>query len=351
MAEQTEQEWKQAVERGEFPRASVLYGAETFLLHKAAKKLMHTVAGNVFPDFNLQKLDGTTASLEQIADAVQALPFLAPKKCVALNDFNVESRSAQEVRQLVELMGQVPDTTVFLLYYPSAYLDYKKSAKWKSFFSAAKRVATTVEFALRTKPELEKLLCAAAAKRDCQLSRAHAGTLIDQCGSDLQTLYQELEKLCAFVQSGTITRADVQQVVTKNLETTVFLLAKALLSGKYDRAYEILNELFEQNEEPVGVLAVLASSYVDLYRVRAMLQSGKPVSELTRWFEDYKGREFRLRYAERDVAGMSLELLRDSLEVLLQTDVALKSSRADSRLWMEELIARLLCLSQKERSH
>ena len=127
------------------------------------------------------------------------------------------------------------------------------------------------------------------------------------------------------------------------------MLSKALVAGNYEKAYEILDLLFAQNEEPVSILAVLSSAYVDMYRVRAALQSGQPVSELSKTF-DYKGKEFRLRNAERDGAGMSMEnALWESLDVLLQTDVALKSTRTDNRLWMEELIARLLLISQKER--
>ena len=85
-----------------------------------------------------------------------------------------------------------------------------------------------------------------------------------------------------------------------------------------------------------------------MYRVRAAQQSGEPVSSLAKTF-DYKGREFRLRNAERDVAGISLQTLREYLDVLVQTDAALKSTRTDNRLWMDELIARLLWVSRKER--
>ena len=348
MPEQTEQALKKQMEQQEFSKVYMLYGEEKFLLSKATRKLMDAIVGDHYPDFNLQKFDGTTASVDQIALAVEALPFLAERKCVAVSDFNVETRSPQEVKKLLELMEGAPESTVFIFYLPSVSLDYKKSAKWKSFYGTVNRWAVTVDFGLRTKSDLEKLLSAAAGKRGCQLSRVNAGRIIDQCGNDLQTLYHELEKVCAFVKEGEITRQHIEQMVTKNLETTVFLLSKALVAGNYEKAYEILDLLFAQNEEPVSILAVLSSAYVDMYRVRAALQSGQPVSELSKTF-DYKGKEFRLRNAERDGAGMSMEMLWESLDVLLQTDVALKSTRTDNRLWMEELIARLLLISQKER--
>lgn len=349
MPECTEQMLKKHMETGEFSRVYVLYGAEKFLLSKAAHKLMTAVVGDTFPDFNLQKFDGLTASVEQIAVAAEALPFMAERKCVAVSDFSPESRNSTEVSTLVQVMQQAPETTVFLFYHPTVVIDYKKSSKWRSFYKQVSPWADTIEFALKSKPELEKWLCAAATRRGCQLSRGNAGYMVDQCGNDLQTLHQELEKLCAFVREGEITRSQMEQVVTKNLETTVFVLARALLSGNYDKAYQMLDLLFAQREEPVMVLAALASVYVDLYRVRAALQSGETVSGLTKIF-DYKGKEFRLRNAERDVAGISLERLREYLDVLLDTDVALKSTRTDDRLWMEEFIARFLLIARKERS-
>ena len=93
-------------------------------------------------------------------------------------------------------------------------------------------------------------------------------------------------------------------------------------------------------------MAVLATSYVDMYRVRSCIQSGQAVSTLSQYF-DYKGKEFKLKNAERDSANLSMSVLKDSLQLLLDTDVALKSSRTDNRIIMEQLLAKLLMVSGK----
>ena len=95
-------------------------------------------------------------------------------------------------------------------------------------------------------------------------------------------------------------------------------------------------------------MAVLSSSYLDLYRVRASIQSGLSAQTPAQYF-DYKGKEFRLRNAERDVRSLSLLALRESLDVLLETDAALKGARGSRRIIMEKMIARLLLAAQKEK--
>ncbi len=349
MPEITESELKKQIERGTFGNLYLLHGEEKYLLKLYAHRLADKACGDAFRDFNFQKLDGGGASIDEIAAAVEALPLMAERKCVSVSNLDVEARSAQDLAKLNELIENVPESTVLVIYLPSVEIDYKKSAKWKKFLAACNKVGTTVQFKRKTQADAEKLLCAAAAKRHCELSRADAARIIEYTGNDLQSLFQELEKLCAYVGAGKeITRKEIDLLVTKNFETTVFLLSRAILARQYDKAYAVLDLLFYQNEEPVSILAVLATAYLDLYRVRAAVQSGESAMEPAKYF-DYRGKDFRLRNAERDGGRFSMEMLRESLGVLLDADLALKSARGNRRTVMEKLIARLLLIAEREK--
>ena len=298
-------------------------------------------------DFNFQKFDGSSASVDDIAAAVEALPFMAERKCVAVSDLNMDAKNSQDIKKLNELLNMLPDT-VLVIYLPSLDIDYKKSSKWKNFIAAVNKKGASCCFKSRSDADLAKILCTMAAKRTCELSRQDAAHLIFLCGKDLSTLVNEMEKLCSYVGEGEITRKVIDLVAVKNMETTVFMLAKALVAGEYDKAYNLLDLLFYQNEEPVAVLSALSSSYLDMYRVKAAVQSRRSALEPGACFE-YRGKEFRLRNAERDAKKLSMEMLRESLNVLLETDTALKSSRTSSRILMDELIAKLLLIAEKEK--
>ena len=139
-----------------------------------------------------------------------------------------------------------------------------------------------------------------SSKRGCSLSKTKCCPNFVLSGNDLQTLYNEIEKLCAYTKEGEITKEAIDLNVIRNFETTVFLLANAIVAGQYNKAYELLDMLFYQNEEPIAILAVLATSYVDMYRVRACIQSGQAVSTLSQYF-DYKGKEFKLKMQNETV--------------------------------------------------
>lgn len=349
MPEITESALKAQIRKSDFSNLYFLYGEEKYLVLHYAQKLMEKAQGTAFEEFNFQRFDGSSASVDQIADAAQALPLMAPRKCVAVSDLNVDGLRAPEMHKLEELLSILPETTVLIFYLPTLAADARKSKKWKQFLDLVDRKGSSVLLKKRTRSELEKLLCAAAEKRGCTLSRPDARKIIDFAGTDLQNLLNEMEKLCSFTAQGKITASAIEQIVVKNLEARVYDLSKAILSRSYDRAYRILALLFDQNEEPVSVLAVLSSAYLDLYRVRVSVQSGFGALEPAKHF-DYARKEFRLTNAERDAKRFSLSTLHDSLNALLRADLALKGARGDRRIVMEKLIAQLLCIAEGERT-
>lgn len=348
MPEITEAELKKHLQKSDFSKLYVLYGEEKYLVVNYAQKLIEKTGESAFSDFNLHRFTDS-ASIDEIYGAVEALPFMAERKCVAVSDLNVEGLRAQETSKLEELIANIPDTTVLIFYLPTVLIDAKKDKKWKKFLTSAMQIGCTVQLKKRSSADLEKLLCAGASKRGCMLSRADAMRIIGYCGNDMQTLLNELEKLCAFVKEGDISAQVIDRIVVRNLETKVYDLSKAILAGDYDRAYRILDLLFYQNEEPVSVLAVLSSAYVDMYRVRTSIQSGQGAMKPSAFF-DYARKEFRLTNAERDSKRLTASMLRQSLQVLLAADTALKSARGDRRIVMEKLIAQLLLIAEGERT-
>lgn len=349
MPEITEAELKKQIEQSSFAGLYFLFGEEKYLVSHYMKRLAEKASGRQFTDFNFQKFDGGETGADRIAEAAQSLPFFAERKCVLVSDLNADSMKAAETEKWKELITSLPETTVLIVALPNLEADEKKGKNWKKLIDLMKSNGNVVRFGRRTDAQLQKLLCSGAQKRGCVLSSRNADRLVACCGSDLTTLLSELEKLCSYAGHGEITAQLIDEIAVKNLEARVFDLSKAVLSGSGDRAYSILNLLLEQGEEPVAILAVLSSAYLDLYRVRASVQSGLSATEPAKYF-DYARKEFRLRNAERDAGRYPDGMFRGSLKELLAADLALKSSRGDRRIVLEKLIARLLILAERGKT-
>ena len=211
-----------------------------------------------------------------------------------------------------------------LLVFTSADFGNPKAAKHKKLIELASKTGVCVNLAKKTRTDLLRFIADRAKKQGVTIESAQCSHLADRCGDDLGVLANEVDKLCAYKQQGAITRADIDLLATEHIEASIFDLSKRIISGDYAGAYTKLDELFYMREEPTVILAVLSMSFIDLYRA------------------------FRLDKARRDAPRFSVALLRDYLDILLDTDVKLKSARTDARVLLETAIARMLVRRAKE---
>ena len=180
-----------------------------------------------------------------------------------------------------------------------------------------------------------------AEKAGCTLTPVNASQIVSMCGTDMTLLRNELHKLTAYANGAEITKEMIEALCVKNTETKIFALSDCMMQGDFRGAYQQLGQLFEQNEKPEIILSALGSVYIDMYRMRTASESGKTVTEAAADFK-YGKRDFILKRANANAKKYSTAALRNALDILLQTDIKMKSTRAESRILLETLITRLM---------
>lgn len=347
MATLTAEQLKKAIKADALEQVYLLYGKEYVLLEGCLKALVKQAVGSGPVGFNYQKFDGGKATAEEIEDAVIALPVMAPRKCVVVEDLDPDKYPAAGLDRLYKLFDDLPPTTVLIFYTTTVELLPKKKAKQKKFLAAVEKAGASVEFSEMDKPRLVKTLTAKAARSGCTLSSDAASYLIERCGTGAGALSAEIEKLCCFVGEGEITKELIDQTAVASVDASAFDLAKAVLAGGYDRAYAILSDLLFMRAEPVMILGALSSSFIDLYRAKTASLARKTAADVGKAFS-YRGMDFRIRRAFSDCGKFSLIRLRACIEALAEADTKLKSSRVEGRIVLEELIGKMALAAAKD---
>jgi len=335
----SEQELIKDISEKKFSNVYLLFGNDTYLIEYYSKKLSSlTCTGDPF--FNLQKFENG-ASLQEIYDAVKQYPMMADSKCVVLSDFDYKKAEKSEFDKLCNLIGEVEDGCVLLLVFNSMEFDAKREAKPKKLVSLVEKSGGKVVcLDHRDKYKLSKMLINGAAKRNCELASVEANYLVDTVGEDISLLKNELDKLCAFVQNGKITKETIDNVCIKSVESTVFNYAKFISNGELSKALAALDEMFFMRIEPLVILHTVSSVYIDMYRVLATEKSGISLKDLASDF-DYKSKMFLLDKAKLNLKRFDVNKLDKSFECLLNADKTLKSFSCDDRQLLEKLTVKL----------
>ena len=340
MAKIGEKELKEQLKTEDFSPVYLIYGEESYLKEHYVNKLKDKLVDEAFADFNFHQYEGKSASISDILQDADMLPMMGGTTFVLVHDYPLD-KSQKDIDALKEYFKDISPSCVLVFWYDNIEVDTKKSARWRSVETAFAKAGSAVNLEKRTEGELARLIASSAKKRGCIIAPDLARYLISLVGSDIQTIFSELEKICAYTGEGNITKETIDKLAVKSLQARVYDLSKFILQGNSDKAHAVLSALFAQKEEPIAILAVIASCYVDMYRVKCAKSAGANESELSGYFS-YKGREFLIRNAARDCRTVSIDSLRSSIDIIADTDEKMKSTAIDKNILLEETVAKLL---------
>lgn len=331
---------------GELLPVYLIYGKETYMAEICLQRLLKKAVKKGTENFNLRRFDGASLDMAAVRSEAESLPLMAEHKCVVLYNPNLEKLSKSDSEMLQQILADPNPSTVLILFVTAFELKPQKSAKLKKLMDQIAAVGAVTACMPKTRSDLTRLLRQKCQRAGCEMSAYTAGAMIDRCGMSLSTLMSESDKLIAYRQTGEITLADVEAVTHKSLDASVYDLANAMLQKGRTKAFLMLDELFVQRQEPASILAAVSSTFVDLYRAKAAMLAGKDIKAVLALFP-YHGKEFRVKNAFRDVGPYSARTLRGCLEALADADLALKSSRADPKIVLEQTVAQILDLKEE----
>ena len=356
----SEQQLGADIKAGKLARAYMLYGEEDFLIRMYTDKLVSLTVAEDEREMNFRKYslvpgadkgtrDDRPPKIDELSDFVDSMPFFAEHKCVLLKNLDPDMLDKDELEDYLALINDIPDTSVVIITRENTEDDPKKfkeklaKAKMKKLIETVDRNGIVCELNFFTPAKLAGMAIKKCRGVGCELSNENAAFLAESVGGSLSLLQTEVEKLCAYKGSGEITRADIDALVPKRIESNIYDLAKELFAGRVGNALEIINALFIQRVEPIIIMSALSGHFVDLYRAKLGINAKKSYSDAASAL-NYGRRAFVMKNAYSSVRKLSETYLGDCVAVLYNANKLLNSSKADKRLIIERAITEIAAL-------
>ena len=336
----TESKLSAEIKTGRLASVYLLYGKEPFLITTYAGKLTDRATGGDPNDLDYVKFD-TCPDADMLSDCVDTPPMLCERKVVAVKDMEVDKLTPTEFGRYLDIITGVTEPALLILYFPNE-LDEKKSNA-KKLIAAVENIGTVCKLDMMKPPKIAELCVRKAAKAGVVISQEDALYLVDRVGGKMTEAGDETAKLISYAGSGgMIYRAQIDALVPKQLDAGVFDLAAAINSGRRQEAFSIVDELFAEQTEPVNILSALATTYLDLYCARLAMTDRIPAPSAAQMFGLSGGRMWVFTNKTFPAASrLELGYLRETVRVLSQSDILLKSSPVSGRTVIDRTVADL----------
>ncbi|MCL1823361.1 MAG: DNA polymerase III subunit delta [Oscillospiraceae bacterium] len=318
------------------------YGKEAFLVKTYTARVTEKSAPEA-DDFNIIKFSGLP-DVDSLEESIETLPVFADKKVVMINDLDAEKTDINALERVIELFSDIPDFCTVIISI-TGFEPNIKNAKTKKLLTCIEKKGIVCEFELLSRAKAAQLIIKKASRLNCVISRQNAEILYDLTLGSLTLIGLEIEKLCAYTDSGgEITKETINLLTPRQPETSIYDLAAALTAKNAKNAFQILDDLMVQRCEPVMILASLSGAFTDCYRAKLGQVYTVPPEKTAVDFNYPKNRAWVLSKTARTVTNISLETIKKYLLILYKADIKLKSVTLNGRTVIEKSMAEILIL-------
>lgn len=317
------EELRAALQSGGPANVYIFFGEETYLMQQAVEQLCALLVPAGFEEFNYHRLTGKGLTVQELTEAVEAMPMMSQSTFVTVTDMDVFKLDEAQRTALVSLLEDFPEYCTLVFLYRQ--LPYKKDGKLKKLTAAVAAHTTEIEFAPQGRQKLQKWVRRRFAAFDKELDDNAIDHLLFTCGSLMDGLVPEINKIAAYAKGKRVTVVDIDAVADPVLDARIFDMTNAVTARDYDRAAAVLAELLRMQTEPIAILAVLGRELRQLYTARLALDGKKDavwVKELWRMTSAYPAT--KLMEAARSV---SRPWCRDAVRRCQTLDRRMKSER------------------------
>lgn len=305
-------------------RLYYIYGNEEYLKRYYYDEIIKN-AVSALPEFNSIEFTGKSFDMTDFCNSINGYPVMSDKKTVSVIDFDSSLLKKSFAAELADVLKQIPDFCT-VVFYDSQIKSGVSNAALLKVIEACKGTAAKVDHP--TAVRLAAWSLRHFKNEGKKISDEDIRYLLEISDTDMLSLKNEISKLCSGVKGDTVTRHDIDTIVTKSIEANRFEIIDAFCGENYDKVYSVIDRLYRQNTDDIVIASVFYRAFLDLWHARAALDTGKTQQDLAK---DFGMKPYAALKAVKNLKGMSADFLRSAVLLSLKLDRELKSTPYDKR--------------------
>lgn len=292
-------------------------GQEDFLIDQAVEGALRHWLGEIPDPLSLDRLDAETHSFEDIAQAAQTVPFFGGPRVLRVQ--NIGQLSAPDQKRMADMLESLSPETHCIFIWGK---EWRRDDASRPFVEAVAEIGQVVIFWPPFREQAERWVQERAKYYKKTITPPAAHWLVQQSGESLRFLDQEIAKCASYVASRPeIDLDDVQESFGYQRAGSPFDWITSIRRQKAPDALRVLDQLLNEGEEPVRLLALLSRTLRDWLAAKGM---GENTAILAMRFHVKRGEEGRFM---QELGRWSEEALADGVRQCVGAEQSIKTGK------------------------
>ena len=319
------------------PNLYFLFGNDEFAITRKLKEFESDFTDPTTADMNTARLEARSMSEDDLNNAVNAMPFLAKRRLVLLQNPSSKYNNPGARKKFLEFLEKTPETTRLVIFETVEPKEAEKHwlVKWADKNS---KLIQTKAFMMPRLKDMPGWIISETKNQGGKIEPRAAEMLKDMVGADTRQAGMEIAKLLAYVNwARPVTAQDVEAVCIVTSQQSVFDFVDALANGNGKSAQYLLHRLLESEDE-FSLWGMVVRQFRLLIQAREILDARGNQNDVARALGVHP---FVAEKTTQQAARFSIETLEAIYHRLLNIDEGVKTSQITLELAMDTLIVEL----------
>ncbi|UOQ93796.1 DNA polymerase III subunit delta [Halobacillus shinanisalinarum] len=325
----------------------LLYGTESYLIQEHKQKIIEKTLKPGDREFNISQYDLEETPVEDVVIDAEIFPFLGEKKVVIAHHPTFLKAKPDKlpfehnVDAFLEYINHPADYSVLILIAP-----YEKLDERKKVFKQLKKAGELILCQPIREWDMDKWIQSIAKDLHITIPESVHELFAQEIGTNLMALRKEIEKLALNVEKGgVVSRELAEDLLSHSAEASGLKLVDAVMEKDLGRAIKLYKDLVKASEEPIALIALLASQFRIISQVKILKQKGYAQNQMKSYV---KAHPFVIKMALKREQAFTNEELNEIIQQLAETDYIMKQGYMEKELAFEMLLYRLIHIKKKE---
>lgn len=307
----------------------LFYGTENFFIDQEIKNILDSLKVD---SINVSKYDLEICDIKDIIEDANTVSLFDSNKVIIVENSYIFTKNDKKDKNIVILEEYLKNKNSFttLIFITNDKIDttkkivklFKENGIIKEFTSP-KNITNTIK----------KLF------DDYSISNSTIDLLVKKSGNNIEILYQEIEKLKIYkIDDKIILDKDINDLASTSYNIDIYKFVDSIINKNKKDALRMYKVLLKINEEPIKLIALIASKFRLMYQTLMFTSMGYSEDMISSILKVHK---YPVHLALLTASKYNREILLKYLSDLADLDIGIKTGKLDKDNALELFILML----------
>lgn len=325
----------------------LFYGTEKYLVDYLIDEIKKKYIEEVYESLNYIYIDDEKAEFSKIENANETLPFMAEKKLVVVNNWQLlikkKGTDDTEEESFIEYLKRSNPSSILIF-----IVNGEKIDKRRKVIKSITKYGKIIEVNRLSDVEMTSWINKKFKEHKKNIKGSDIHKIIEYTGyfdkesdTDIISVENEIIKLVDFVgDRDSVSSEDIDKVVTRSIQSNIFVLVDSIAQKDMKKSIDSLRNLIGSQVAVQMILHMIGRQLRMILNAKLYLDKGYS----QRMIKDKMGirYDFIINKLISQSRNFTLDEIKKAIILASKLDIDLKHSRIDEELGIEKLIVEII---------